>query len=116
MEAQYADLLLDREIEALKGKYKMDDDELKDVLKFAYDNEGISLETAYKAVAYEKQMLLSKEAGRQGAIASKAVKQKANVGPSSHSPVAPNAASRKLSPKEHEAQMGAKLEQFGFKD
>lgn len=116
MEAQYADLLLDREVEALKNKYKVGDDELKDVLKFAYDNEGISLETAYKAVAYEKQMLQSQEAGRRGALANVAKKKAANVGPSSHSPITPNAANRKLTGKEHEAQMAQKLEQFGFKD
>jgi hypothetical protein len=115
LEAAHADLMLDKEITALQSRYKLDEDGLKEVLRFSEANDGIPLEMAYKAFSYDKQLQLSKESGAKGAIESAKQKKAANVGSSAHSPVAANRGpSSKLTTDQHNAKLSERLDQLGF--
>lgn len=115
VEAAHADLLLDREISNLQRKYKVDDETLQAVLKFSGENDGIALETALKAVSYDKQIAQAKEDGMKGAQALRVKKAAANVGPSSHPSVAPgNKPNNKLTPDEQKEKLSKRLEEFGI--
>ena len=53
MEAAYEDGQVEKEMNSLRDKYKLDNAALREVLKIAEANDGIPLELAYKAYAHD---------------------------------------------------------------
>lgn len=84
LEASYANMDLEREMQALRGRYKVDQDTMREVLSLAKDygeRKGVdlSLEDAYKLLSFSKQ----REVGANEARASIQAKKEGSVGPSS---------------------------------
>jgi hypothetical protein len=116
LEASYATMELDREMQALRGRYKVDQNTMRDVLALAKDygeRKGVdlSLEDAYKLLSFSKQ----KEAGASEARASLQAKRDGSVGPSSAANLqaAPKGGSWK-SDAEWQTSLTSQLKQFGI--
>ena len=108
---------LNTEISRLKGKYQMADAELREVLQFAHDNNGMALEQAYKNVMFDKKVHSVKSEAEK-AVAEKLAKSKsANVGSSSAHSITPSEKNPlNKSKDERRRSLDSKLEAFGFRD
>lgn len=63
MEAQYEDLKVEKEINAVRSKYKLDNAALRKIIEIADAHDGIPLELAYKAYAHDNGLQAARQQG-----------------------------------------------------
>jgi len=115
VQARLDDIELEREMTSLRSKYNLDDAQIQKVLKESYDNEGITLEKAYRIVTADEAMAKQKaDSDRLKALSAKG-KVDASVGSSTVGNIRPSAKSAaKMSEAELRQNAANRLEQFGI--
>lgn len=108
---------LNTEISKLKSKYQLNEADLREVLQFAHDNNGMALDQAYKNVFFDKKIHSTKSEAEKAGAEQAARSKRANVGPSSAHSMKPSEKDPlRRSSEERRKSLDAKLEAFGFRD
>ncbi len=77
LEAEREDMKVEKELNSLRGKYKLDNASLREVIKLSEAHNGIPLEAAYKIYAHDSGMVKAKA---EGAAQAKAAADAGKVG------------------------------------
>jgi len=114
IEARWEDMQLQKEMDELRSKYKIDDSVMDRVLRESAKYDGIALEAAYKQVMFDQVKLDEQGKAEKRVQDDLAKKREANVGSSS----APNVVPSKkeiLTEADFHSALDRELEQFGIK-